>query len=133
MSWNKIKLRIMTPEREIVSQSADKLVAEARNGSFGLRPRHIDFLAELVPGILSYWDGTEEFLLAVDNGILVKKADEVTVSVRHAIEGDSLEELESVVREQFRVLDQKERETQIALEQLQADFIKRFVEMQKQR
>lgn len=133
MSWNKIRLRIMTPEREIVSKTVDKIVAEARNGSFCLKPRHIDFLAELVPGILSYWVGSDEFLIAMDSGILVKKADEVSVSVRHAIEGDLLQELESVVREQFRVLDQKERDTQIALGQLQADFIKRFVEMQKQR
>lgn len=132
MSWNKIKLEIMTPERKVVSQSVDKVIAEAKNGSFCLEPRHIDFLAELVPGIFSYWTGSEEYLLAVDNGILVKQADEVSVSVRHAIKGNYLEELETVVREQFRVMNQKERDTQIALEHLQADFIKRFVELQKQ-
>lgn len=132
MSWNRIRLTIMTPERIVVSETVDKIVAEARNGSFCLKPRHIDFLAELVPGILSYWIGEEEFLMAVDSGILVKQDDEVSISVRHAIEGEYLEELEEVVKERFRILDQKERETQIALEQLQADFIKRFVELQKQ-
>jgi F-type H+-transporting ATPase subunit epsilon len=122
----------MTPEKEVVSESVEKVVAEARNGSFCLEPRHIDFLAELVPGIFSYWIEQREHLLAIDGGILVKKNDEVTVSVRHAIKGDHLAELESVVREKFRILDEKERETQIALEQLQADFIKRFIEFQKE-
>ena len=55
------------------------------------------------------------------------------VSVRRAVEGRHLEELESVVNKEFRMLDQKERDTQIALEHLQADFVKRFVELQKQR
>lgn len=121
----------MTPEKRVVSEAVNKIVAEARNGSFCLKPHHINFLAELVPGILSYWMGEEEFLLAVNSGILVKKDDEVTVSVRHAIEGDDLEELVTVVKKQFRILDQQERETQIALEQLQADFIQRFVELKK--
>lgn len=132
MSLNKIKLRVLTPERNVVSEMVDKVVAEAQNGSFGLKPRHVDYLAELVPGIFTYWMGTEEFFLAVDGGILVKKADKVTVSVSHAVVGDDLLELEDVVGQQFKILDQREHDTQIALEQLQADFIKQFVELQKQ-
>lgn len=131
MSWNKMTLHIMTPEKKVVSQAIDKIVAEARNGSFCLEPRHVDFLAELVPGILSYWIDENEYLWAINGGILVKKDDQVRASVRHAIEGDSLDELESVVREEFRVLDHKEKETQVALEKLEADFIRRFVELQK--
>lgn len=133
MSWNRMRLEIMTPEQKVVSEAVNKVVAEARNGSFGLKPRHIDILAELVPGILMYWIADEEFLVAVDNGILVKQGDRVMVSVRRAVEGRHLEELESVVNKEFRMLDQKERDTQIALEHLQADFVKRFVELQKQR
>jgi F-type H+-transporting ATPase subunit epsilon len=132
MSWNSMRLEIMTPEQKVVSEAVNKVVAEARNGSFGLKPRHIDFLAELVPGILMYWIADEEFLVAVGSGILVKQSDRVIVSVRRAVEGRHLEELESVVNKEFRTLDQKERDTQIALEYLQADFVKRFVELQKQ-
>lgn len=124
-------LNIMTPEKKVISKSVEKIVAEAANGSFCLEPRHVDFLAELVPGILSYWDEGEEYLIAVNGGVLVKKDDSVMVSVRHAIPGEHLEALELVVREEFRVLDQKEKETQIALEKLEADFIRRFVELQK--
>ncbi len=131
MSWKKMKLDILTPEEKVVSETVEKVVAEARNGSFCLKPRHIDFLAELVPGILIYWIDEEEYFLAVNGGMLVKKVDKVTVSVRHAIAGEHLEELQDVVREKFQLLNQKERETHIALEHLQADFVKRFVELQK--
>lgn len=133
MSWNKMHLAIYTPEKLVVQETVDKLVAEANNGSFCLEPRHVDFLANLVPGIFMYWIGSEEHLLAVNNGILVKKADQVMISVRQAVKGNSLEELENVVRKRFKMIDQKERETQLALEHLQADFVKRFVEFQKQR
>ena len=131
MSWNRMRLDIMTPEKKVVSETVDKIVAEARNGSFCLKPRHIDFLAELTPGILTYWMGDDEFLMAVDSGILVKQSDRTMVSVRHAIAGDQLAKLETVVTKEFRMLDQKERDTQIALEHLQADFVKRFVDLQK--
>lgn len=133
MSWNRMRLDIMTPEKKLVQKTVDKIVAEARNGVFCLKPRHIDFLAELVPGILVYWIGEDEFLWAVDRGILVKQSDRVMVSVRHAMQGEQLEELQSIVNQRLRKLSQKERETQIALEHLQADFVKRFVELQKQR
>ena len=59
MSWNRMRLEIMTPEQKVVSEAVNKVVAEARNGSFGLKPRHINFLAELVPGILMYWIADE--------------------------------------------------------------------------
>lgn len=133
MSRNTMQLEIMTPEEKVVSESAEKLVSEARNGSFCLKPRHIDFVAELVPSILIYWVMGKEFLLAVDSGILVKQSEQVKISLRHAVKGDQLEELEKVINKQFRKLDQKERETQTALDYLQADFLNRFLELHKKR
>lgn len=132
MSVNTMHLEIMTPEKKVVTESAEKIIAEAQNGSFCLKPRHIDFVTELVPSILMYWVMGEEFLLALDGGILVKQANQVKVSVRHAVIGDQLHELEIVVNKEFQKIDQKERDTQMALDHLQADFIKRFIELQKQ-
>lgn len=124
-------LNIMTPEQKKTFHGVEKIVAEAQNGSFCLKPRHIDYVSALVPGILNYMIGEKETFMAINSGILIKQADHVFISVRHAIEGDNLDDLERVVQEQFYVLDKKEQETQIALEQLQADFIRRFVELQK--
>lgn len=131
MSWHKIKLEILTPEKIVVSESVDKVIAEGGNGHFCLLPRHIDYLSDLVPGILTYWKGTEEHFLAVDEGFLVKYGERVYVSVFKAIAGGELEELETVVHERFRKLDKREEEIRIALNQLEADFLRRFVEMEK--
>jgi F-type H+-transporting ATPase subunit epsilon len=131
MSYEHMTLNIMTPEQKRTFEGVQKIVAEAQNGSFCLKPRHIDYVAVLVPGILNFMKGETETFMAINTGILIKQADNVLVSVRHAIEGDNLDDLERVVHEEFYILDKKEQETQIALEQLQADFIRRFVELQK--
>ena len=124
-------LNIMTPEQKRTFEGVKKIIAEAQNGSFCLKPRHIDYVAALVPGILNFVEGKTETFIAVNTGVLIKQANNVLISVRHAIEGDDLDDLDRVVQEEFYVLDKKEQETQIALEQLQADFIRRFVELQK--
>lgn len=132
MSINKMTLRVWTPERLVLRAKADRIVAEAGNGFFGLLPRHIDYLAGLVPSLLMYSDDEEEHFLAVDKGILVKCGFDVMISVRNAIGGDNLEALEAEVREKFLREDQKEEEISMAMDQLEADFIRRFVEMKEQ-
>ena len=131
MSDRHMTLNIMTPEQKKTFQGVEKIVAEAQNGSFCLKPRHIDYVSALVPGILNFMIGEKGTFMAINSGILIKQVDHVFISVRHAIEGDNLDDLERVVQEEFYILDKKEQETQIALEQLQADFIRRFVELQK--
>jgi len=131
MSYKYMTLNIMTPEQKRTFEGVTKIIAEAQNGSFCLKPRHIDYVAALVPGILNFVEGETETFIAVNTGILIKQANNVLISVRYAIEGDDLDDLDRVVQEEFYVLDKKEQDTQIALEQLQADFIRRFVELQK--
>jgi len=132
MSLNKMTLKVRTPERLVLNAGVDKVIAEAGNGFFCLLPRHIDYLAVLVPGVLSYFEGSDEKFLAVDRGILVKCGTEVSVSVRGAIQGEDLDQLEEQVRERFRKKDLKDEEISMAMSQLEADFIRRFVEMNEQ-
>jgi F-type H+-transporting ATPase subunit epsilon len=75
-----------------------QVTAEAENGSFTLLPRHVDFVAALVPGILFYIkeDEQEEFL-AVDEGVLVKCGQDVRVSVIAAVWGKKLGELRDMI------------------------------------
>ena len=76
-----MNLKILLPAGVLLNEDVIKVIAEAVNGSFCLLPRHIDFLAALAPGILSFvsTEGKEEFL-AVDEGVLVKAGPEVLVS-----------------------------------------------------
>ncbi len=125
-----MNLKILIPTEVLVDREVTKVIAEAENGHFCLLPHHIDFVAALVPGILSYTTATEtEIFVAVDEGILVKCAQEVLVSTRNAIEGNNLATLKQTVAEQFQILDEKERLTRSALAQFEASMMRHFQEL----
>ena len=126
-----MRLKVLLPTMILIDQEVTKVVAEAEDGSFGLLPRHIDFVAALSPGILSFESGEGEEFLAIDEGILVKCAAEVLVSTRKAVRSKDLGRLLKTVDEEFKVLDDGERKTRSILAKLEADFTKRFLKMRE--
>jgi F-type H+-transporting ATPase subunit epsilon len=127
-----MKLKVLLPAEVLVQEDVAKVTAEAHNGSFCLLPKHVDFVAALVPGILSFETvgGREEFL-AVDEGILVKCGEEVMVSTRNAMRGPDLGQLRRTVEERFKVLDDREKTARAAMVKIEAGFVRRFLEIQK--
>lgn len=125
-----MKLKIFLPTRILLETEAVSVTATGLNGSFGLRPNHIDFVSALAPGLLGYRPdhGTPEEFVAVDRGILVKQGDEVRVSVRNAVAGAPLEELAEVVEGRFAELDEHERKVRTAIARLESDFLRRFMQ-----
>jgi len=126
-----MRLKVLLPSEILIDEDVAKVIAEAQNGSFCLLPRHIDYLAALVPGIFSYTTpGGREHFLAVDQGILVKCGPEVLVSTRKAVRGPDLGVLEHMVEEQFRVEEGRETAARLAFSRLEAGFIRRFMELE---
>lgn len=124
-----IKLKVLLPSEVLLEERVRKVTAEAENGSFCLLPHHIDFLAALVPGLLSFEsEQGQEVFLAVDEGILVKCGSEVWVSTRNAVRGTNLATLQQTVAESFRRLDEREKTTRSVLAKLEAHFIRSFLE-----
>jgi F-type H+-transporting ATPase subunit epsilon len=129
-----LRLRVFLPNETLVDEPARKVIAEAEDGAFCLLPRHVDFAAALVPGILIFVDADgEERLLAVDEGSLVKAGEEVRVSVFNAIAGADLGRLRQTVDETFLALDEHEREARSALARLEAGTLRGFVELEENR
>jgi F-type H+-transporting ATPase subunit epsilon len=128
-----MRLKVLLPTEVLVDAAVTKVIAEAENGSFCLLPRHIDFVAALVPGLFSFvsTEGQEEFL-AIDEGVLVKCGAQVMISTRNAVIGPDLGTLKQMVEDQFRILDERERMARSAVVKLEADFVRRFIEMEKQ-
>jgi F-type H+-transporting ATPase subunit epsilon len=125
-----MRLMVQTPVEKMLDLEVVAIVADGLEGSFGLRPRHIDYVTALVPGLLYYRDEKgEEGYLAVDRGVLVKQGSEVIVSVRQAVAGESLEDLLDVVEQQFNVLDEQEKVVRSAVARLKSDFLRRFSEL----
>ena len=126
-----MRLKLLLPSRVLVDEEVTKVVAEAENGWFCLLPRHADFVAALVPGILIFTTtGGAEGLVAIDHGMLVKCEAEVLVSAWRGVTGDDLESLRAVVEREFLALDDRERAARGALARLEAGVVRRFVEME---
>ena len=125
-------LEILLPTEILADTDVVKVIAEAENGSFCLLPRHVDFVAALVPGLLSFTrpDGNEEFA-ALAEGVLVKRGDEVLVSTVNGVRSADLGQLHRVVREQFVLLDERDRRARSALARMEADFVRRFMELRE--
>ena len=126
-----IDLKILLPDKTFLKREVKKVVAEAENGWFCLLPKHVDFTTSLTPGILMLTtpEGKDVFL-AIDEGILVKYGEKVIISTRNAIEGEDLGELKDRVEEIFIRTDEREKDAQIALSKLEADFVRSFLNLE---
>jgi F-type H+-transporting ATPase subunit epsilon len=130
-SKRRMNLKVLLPSAVLVAEKVVKVTAEAQDGAFCLLPRHIDFVAALVPGILAYERPSgEELFLAIDEGILVKCAGEVSVSSRNAISGGGLGELHNTVQERFKKLDEREKAVRSAVAKIESGLIRKFLEIQ---
>ncbi|MFZ5908008.1 MAG: F0F1 ATP synthase subunit epsilon [Nitrospirota bacterium] len=124
-----MRLRIFLPTEVLIDQDVDKVIAEAENGSFCIEPRHIDFVAALVPGIFLYQKEDSEVFVAVNDGVLVKRGLDVLVSTRNAVKGTNLGKLREQVQRQFLSLDDIQRAARSAVARLEAGFVRRFIEL----
>lgn len=125
-----MRLRIMTPAKILVDEPVNKVKVEAVDGAFTLLPRHIDFLAALVPGLIYFEaeDGGHEYL-AADAGILVKCDDLVRISTLNAVRGADLGHLQETVQKHFRLLDERERGARVAVARLESDFVRQYLQI----
>jgi F-type H+-transporting ATPase subunit epsilon len=125
-----MKLRVFVPTATLVDREVVKVIAESIHGSFCIEPRHADYVAPLVPGIVyAIDDKGQETTLGVDRGVLVKVGDEVRVSVRDAIAEAPLGELRRTAVESARARRISEREAREAVESLEASLVARLAEL----
>jgi F-type H+-transporting ATPase subunit epsilon len=122
-----MNLKILLPFQIFAEKTGvSRIVAETREGSFGLLPHRLDCVAALAPGILIYQTGADaEVFVAVDEGVLVKTGANVLVSVRRAIAGTELGQLRDAVKREFLKLDEQQQSVRAATAKLEAGFLHR--------
>ena len=107
-----------------------RIVAETRDGSFGILPHRVDCVAALVPGILIFQTASsDETLVAIDAGMLVKTGPEVRISVRQAINGTDLKHLRSIVEDDYKTLDESEQSARSVVAKLEIGFLSHFAHL----
>ena len=125
-------LKVLLPFQIFAEKSGvSRIVAETREGSFGLLPHRLDCVAALAAGILTYeTEADGEVFVAVDEGVLVKTGPEVLVSVRRALGGKDLGQLREAVTKEFLALDEHEQSVRTVMAKLETGFLRRFATYQ---
>ncbi len=126
-------LKILLPYRIFAEiKNVTSIVAETIEGSFGLLPQRLDCVAALVPCILTYeTDSKTVHYIAVDEGILVKAGSQVMVSVRNAFGGTDLGKLHESVENEFKKLDDRERDVRSTMAKIENGFLYNLEKFQK--
>lgn len=127
-----MNLKVLLPFGIFTDQSEVlRIVAETREGSFGLLPNRLDCVTALAPGILTYETAAKgEVFVAIDEGVLVKTGPDVRVSVRRALVGASLDQLRESVVKEFLTLDADEEIVRNLMTKLETGFISRLAAFQ---
>ncbi len=132
MQPTRMHLKVLLPFQIFAEKNdVSRIVAETREGSFGLLPHRLDCVAALVPGILIFETETDgEVCVAVNEGVLVKTGLEVLVSVRNAIGGTDLGQLREKVEAEFLTLDEREQSVRSVMAKMEGGLIRRLAEFQ---
>ena len=128
-----MNLKVLLPHQVFAERSGvSRIVAETRQGSFGLLPHRLDCVAALMPGIVIYETEAEgEICVAVDEGVLVKTGSDVRISVRRALGGTDLGQLHQVVEREYLAQREDEQDLRRVMTQLEAGFLRRLLEFRR--
>jgi F-type H+-transporting ATPase subunit epsilon len=127
-----MNLKVLLPFQIFADKTGvSRIVAETREGSFGLLPHRLDCVAALAPGILIYETESDgEVFVAVDEGVLVKTGPDVLISVRRALDGADLGQLREAVEKEFLTLDENEQSVRVVMSKLETGFLRRLAAFQ---
>ena len=119
-----MNLRVMTPYSIALNTPVSQVTFEAVDGFFTLKPKHMDFVNVLKPGILSYKKDGKEAFIACNRGVVVKKGDEVSISTPLAILGENLDDLKKKIAIDFQAMEQERKEVRVSMARLEVGLTK---------
>lgn len=88
---DKIFLEIVTPEKKVLSETVDIVVAPGEEGEFGALPNHIPFLSKLKVGELRFRVGNSTKYVAIMGGYAEVLPDRVTILATAAEEATDID------------------------------------------
>jgi len=76
---DKLHLEVVTPDRLVVNEEVDIVMAMGTLGEFGILPNHVPFMSSLQPGELRYRKDNQLQYVAVTGGFAEVSNNKVTV------------------------------------------------------
>jgi len=86
---NTMKLEIVTPEAVALSEDVEMVTLPGVEGELGIYPQHVPLMTQIVPGLVIAKKGTQEFALAVGEGLVEITGDRVSLLTGLAISADA--------------------------------------------
>jgi len=84
-------LEVVTPERLLLSQEVDEVIAPGEFGQFGVLPGHRPFVATLTTGELYFREKEKERVIAIGEGIAEVLPERITILVEWAFFGEEID------------------------------------------
>ena len=109
---DKILLEVVTPERKVLSEEVDIVVAPGTEGEFGVLPHHVPFLSTLKVGELRFRSGSVSRHIAIMGGYAEVLPNSVTVlspAAEEATEIDVVRAKAARERAERRIAEAKDR------------------------
>ncbi len=121
-------LIVMTPSSIILKEKIVKLVAYGKEGSFCLKPRHVDYISALVSSVVKYniKDGNDGYI-SISNGILTKNGAIVKLTVMAGTCGSSLEEVSNSSIEKMQLAKESEQKAKNVISSLEKHMMSKIV------
>lgn len=88
---NKLKLEVITPYGEVISEEVDEVYAPGAEGDFGVLPGHCPFMTALKIGVLTYKKGNETYYAFVNRGYAEVLNDRVLILVGSAEKAEQID------------------------------------------
>ena len=88
---SKILLELVTPERLLLTEEVDEVVAPGFEGEFGVLPEHTQYLAILNIGLLRYRKGSESRVIALGGGFAEVTPERVVVLAETAERAEEID------------------------------------------
>ncbi|MCA1529060.1 F0F1 ATP synthase subunit epsilon [Bradyrhizobium yuanmingense] len=125
-----MKLSIVTPLSIVLDEDGVLSVrAEDATGSFGILPRHADFVTSLAISVVSWQsrNGTRHYC-ALRRGVLsVAGGNEIVIATREAVPGDDLTILDKTVLARFHADLESERTENVESTRLRLNAIRQMM------
>lgn len=86
-----MQLQIITPEKKVLEQEIDELIAPTTSGEIAILPNHVDLLTQIAPGELSIKVKGKEQHLAITGGFLHIVDGAITVLSDYAVKSEEID------------------------------------------
>ncbi|MDD3775033.1 MAG: hypothetical protein PHV08_03615 [Sulfurovaceae bacterium] len=125
-------LHIITPADVKIINNVSFFRAEDKTGSFGILPRHIEFLTILEPSIaIAFIEDREEYF-AFNGAILSFKNNLLTVTTKEFAQSNKIGELKEIIEVLFKEQQEKESTFHLNMQNLRKAFFKKIIELERE-